>query len=242
MSEINDFKVDRIQWRISLLATTCLSISLLTVYSWFSPTAGKREVKSFTFPDRILLNSWQLVKTESLPLNNLKPLHEGDGNPSRLSDRITSTKHYSYLKNGIPFDIEMRYVIGTRGDIVELIKQRTIIPKEAIENAEIEKIPEVGYYALLSNRDRAYLSTCINSRGNTTVTAQQFSHNRYTQDFKYNRVLPWLQGKDSLRDSRCLWVQISTPITKSTSPTAYQNLTKAWIDWYHWWQPRFPKL
>jgi cyanosortase A-associated protein len=227
-------EIDRIQWRTSLLATTSVSIILLTIYSCLSLTAGKREVKAFTFPDRILLNSWQSVKTESLPLSNLKTLPE--------SDRITSAKHYSYIKNDIPFEIEMQYVVGTKGNIVELIKQRTNIPKEAIAHAHIEKIPEIGYYILFSDRNRVYLNSCINSRGNTTVTAQQFSHNRYTQDLKPNLVLPWLQGKYSFRDVRCLWVQISTPITESTSPIAYQTLTKAWIDWYHWWQPRFPPL
>jgi cyanosortase A-associated protein len=136
----------------------------------------------------------------------------------------------------------MRYLAGTRGDIVTLINKHTNIPKQVVENTDIEKIPEVGYYILFSNRDRAYLSACINSRGNTTVTAKQFSQNRYSQDLKFNIVLPWLQGKDSLRDSRCLWVQLSTPLEKSTTSIAYQTLTKAWIDWYHWWQPRFPTL
>ena len=225
---------DRIQWRTSLLATTCIGISLLIIYSWFSPTAGKREVKAFTFPDRISLNSWQLVKTESLPLSNLKILDK--------DDRITSAKHYSYLKNGIPLEIEMRYLVGTKGNLSELIKKQTGINKEVIDKADLGKIRGIGYYILYSDRDRSYLSTCINSRGNTTVSAQQFSYNRYTQDLKSNLVLPWLQGKDSLRDSRCLWVQLSTPLEKATVPTAYQILTKAWIDWYYWWQLRFPSL
>jgi cyanosortase A-associated protein len=226
--------IARIEWRTSLLATTCLSISLLTIYSWFSPTAGKREVKPFTFSDRILLNSWQLVKTESLPVENLKILTE--------SDRPTSPKHYSYINNNVSLNLEMRYLVGTRGDIVELIKQQKNIPQEIIDNAKIEEIPEIGYHILSHDRDRAYLSTCINSRGNTTVTGKQFSQNRYTHDLNFNLVLPWLQGKESIRDLRCLWVNLSTPIEKKNVSTAYQILTKAWIDWYHWWQPRFPKL
>lgn len=224
----------RIQWQTSLLATTCLSISLLTIYSWFSPSAGKREVKAFIFPNQIELKSWQLIKTESLPLNNIKT--------SLQSDRITAEKHYSYFKNGVPLEIKMRYVIGTKGNLIELINQQSSIPKQLLENADIEKIPGVGYSILFSHNKRAYLNACINSRGNTTVTPQQFSHNRYSQDIKPNSILPWLQGKDSFRDLRCLWVQLSIPIQESTALTAYQTLTNVWIDWYHWWQPRFPSL
>jgi cyanosortase A-associated protein len=226
--------IARIQWRTSLLATTCLSISLLTIYSWFNPTAGKREVKAFTFPDRIQLNSWQLVKTKTLPLENFKTFTE--------SDRHTYPKYYSYINNGIPLEIEMRYLVGTRGDIVELIKQQKNISKKTIENAEIKGIPQIGYYILFRDRDRAYLSACINFRGNTTVTGKQFSYNRYTQDLKVNLVLPWLQGKESIRDLRCLWVNLSMPIAESGKSIAYQILTKAWIDWYYWWQPHFPPL
>jgi cyanosortase A-associated protein len=234
MSEINDFKDNRIQWRTSLLATIWAGISLMTIYSWFNSTAGKREVKSFSFPDRVSLNSWQLVKTETLPLENFKTLTE--------DDRIASAKHYSYLKNGVPLEIEMLYLVGTKGNLPELIKKQTGISQEVIDNADLGEIRGIGSYILYSDRDRAYLSACINSRGNTTVTAQQFSHNRYTQDFKYNLVLPWLQGKDSIRDLRCLWVKLSIPREESSQPEAYQSLTKAWIDWYHWWQPRFPGL
>ncbi|BAU63916.1 unknown protein [Stanieria sp. NIES-3757] len=224
----------RIRWQTSLLATTCLSITLLTIYSWLSPTAGKREVKAFTFPNQIPLNSWQLVTTKSLPLSNFKTLEQ--------SDRITAAKHYSYFKNDIPLEIEMRYLVGTQGNIIELINQQKSISKQVLENADLEEIPGIGYYILFDHDERAYLSACINSRGNTTVTPQQFSHNRYSQDLSSSLILPWLQGKDSLRDIRCLWVELSIPIKKSTTSTAYQTLTKAWIDWYYWWQPRFPSL
>ncbi|AFZ36284.1 hypothetical protein Sta7437_2759 [Stanieria cyanosphaera PCC 7437] len=224
----------RIQWQTSLLATTCLTITLLTIYSWFSPTAGKREVKGFTFPNQINLKSWQLIKTESLPLNHVKTFQP--------SDRIRAEKHYIYFKNGVPLEIKMRYVVGTKGNIIELINQQTSIPKQLLENADLEKIPGVGYHILFSHDERAYLSTCINSRGYTTVTPQQFSHNRYSQDLKFSLLLPWLQGKDSFRDLRCLWVQLSIPMKESTASEAYQTLTNVWINWYDWWQLRFPKL
>lgn len=234
--------IARNQLQTGVLAITWLGITMLTIYAWFSPTASKREVKAFSFPTQIFLDSWQLVKTKSLPLDKLKTIPQEDlSEANLLGDRILAARQYNYLYDGIPLEIQMRYIVGTRGNVLQLINRQTDLSGSILDQTELKKIPQVGYHLFYRDRDKAYFSTCINSRGYTTATAEQFSQNRYRQ-IKPDLVLSWLQGKDSFRDLRCLWIQISIPIQESSLKNTNQILTKAWIDWYSWWQPRFPSL
>jgi cyanosortase A-associated protein len=222
------------QWRINLLAATCTSICLVTVYSLFDPTAGKRQETTFIFPDRVPLPSWQAIATEMLS-EQRKDLTDED-------ERLNSGKRYSYLNNNIPLEIEMHYLVGTRGDIRQYSEQQQLIPAKVLAQKKIQQINNKGFYALFSDQHKAYLSSCINSRGGSTVTMQQFSKNRYAYDLKANLFVPWLLGTETLRDRRCLWTQMSIPINNLNLNQAEQILKTAWIDWYSWWQPRFPDL
>jgi cyanosortase A-associated protein len=222
------------QWRINLFAATCASICLVAVYCLFDPTAGKRQETAFVFPDRIPLKSWQAMDTELLSDRRKDIAGE--------EEHFNSGKRYSYRQNGIPLEIEMRYLVGTRGNVGNAIEQQTSIPAKLFEKGKVRQIDGIGFYTLFADRNRAYLGTCINSRGGSTVNMQQFSKNRYAYDLKYNLFVPWLLGKETLRDRRCLWTQMSIPTNSSNLETAEQILKTAWIDWYRWWQPRFPKL
>ena len=51
----------------------------------------------------------------------------------------------------------------------------------------------------------------------------QFIHNRYTNDFTLSRVLPWVLGKEVLKDDRCVWAQLSTPLNGTTAMDALSN-------------------
>jgi cyanosortase A-associated protein len=216
------------------LAATCTSICLVTIYSWFDPTVGKRQETVFVFPDRVPLKSWQAADTETLSDRRTELTDE--------DERLNAGKRYSYVHNSITLEIEMRYLVGTRGNLSKLSEEQTSIPAKLFDRGKIRQINNIGFYILFSDRDRAYLSSCINSRGGSTVNMQQFSKNRYAYDLKSNLFVPWLLGKEILRDRRCLWTQMSIPKNSSNLNTAEQILKTAWIDWYHWWQPRFPSL
>ncbi len=139
-------------------------------------------------------------------------------------------------------EIEIRYVVGTRGNVSSLIREQTAIPPKVFQSGDWHHVKGIGFYTLFLDQDRAYLSTCINSRGGSTITSEQFLHNRYIYDFKYSLLLSWLQGKESPRDLRCLWTHLSTPVNDLEPEVAYRILKTAWLDLYHWWQPRFPSL
>ena len=224
----------QLPWRTCLLAATFTGVCLVTVYSFLNSTAGRRQVAPFLFPDTVLLDSWQLVKTEQLT--------DQRTDLSRRFDVVKSGKHYSYLKNGIPLEIEIRYVVGTTGNVSRFIEEQTTIPPKVFEKENLHHVKGIGFYTLFIHQDRVHLSTCINSRGGSTVTLRQFFHNRYIHDFKYSIFLSWLLGKESPRDLRCLWTHLSTPVNELEPEAAYRILKTSWLDWYHWWQPRFPSL
>ena len=146
--------------------------------------------------------------------------------------------------------LDISYLVGTRGDVETYLREYTDIPPETIKAKKVKHIEGVGYHALFANGDRqgdsksnrAYLSSCISPRSLSNVTQKQFSQFRYQNDLQLQVGLDWLQGKASIRDRRCLWILLSTPIMQSDPKTAYQVLENTWQDLYQWWLPNFPRL
>jgi cyanosortase A-associated protein len=221
--------LNNLQKRTNFLATTAIGVSLVTVYTLIEPTAGNRSVASFNFPDNIPLNNWQ--QSDSKPLNITKQ----DSSPERL----TSGHSYQYIKGKSDMTIEARYIVGSRGYVESYIDKYTdIAPKDL----KAEYSEGIGHYFLFKDRDRAYLNSCISPRSQSTVTQKQFASNRYQADLNPTVFLNWLFGKASIRDSRCLWVQLSIPLNTSETQNTYSTLQAAWSDWYRWWLPHFPSL
>ena len=224
----------KIQYRNNFLSLTCIGFCVATIYSLIQPTVGNRPVSSFSFPERIPLQSWQLVKTESI-LNSQSEI-------KKQEELIASGKSYTYSNDRLSLEIEMLYLVGTRGNVHSVLENQIAIPAKVLKKAETQKLENVGFYTIFSDRHRAYLSSCINSRGNTTVTQKQFSQNRYAHDLKYSLLLPWLFGQETIRDRRCLLTNLSIPVENLDPEIAYEILQSAWKDWYSWWQPKFPDL
>ena len=86
------------------------------------------------------------------------------------------------------------------------------------------------------------MTACINPRGISTVTPEQFNDNASDRAMDRAVIISWLLGQKDLRDRRCLWTLMSTPITTNSDlNVANQKLEKMWILWYEWWKPRFPE-
>lgn len=223
-----------IQYRNHFLAVTCLGFCLATVYSLIQPTVGNRQVSSFSFPHNIPLKSWQLVKTRSISNRQLEK--------DKQEKLIPSGKSYIYSKNNLSLEVEMLYLVGTRGNVSSVLEKQVAIPAKLLKKANIQKLDNIGFYLHFRDRKRAYLSSCINSRGNTSVTQKQFSKNRYLHDLKYSLLLPWLFGQETIRDRRCLLTNLSISLENLPPEIANEILQEVWQDWYLWWQPRFPHL
>lgn len=224
----------KINYRNNFLGLICIGFCLATAYSIIEPTVGNRQVSSFNFPDRIPLKSWQLLDTESVV--------ESKAEKKDREEIVASAKNYTYSKDNLALKVKMLYLVGTRGNLPGILEDRVAIPAEVLEKAETKQLADIGFYTIFHHRDRAYLSSCINSRGNTTVNQKQFSQNRYKHDLKYDYLLPWMLGKESIRDRRCLLTNLSLPLDNLSPEIAYEILEEVWQDWYSWWQPQFPTL
>ena len=223
------------QLRIPLLIITCVNVLFVVGRSIVDPTIGKRTLTPFVFPQEVPLPQWRLV--ESRPLKG-KTLES-----SSFGKLTLPARQYRYIQNDLHLDIEMRYEVEADGDVRGYIKDQTPI-KFFLDKPSvlIRQNEQLGFYGLLIYEERAYLDACINSRGGSTFTSEQFSNNRAQYDRQFNRLLAWVFVQQPLNDRRCLWAHLSIPLNQSSPDSAYVILEKAWFSWYQWWRPRFPKL
>jgi len=190
-----------------------------------TPTASKPLATTVPLPN------WQLVATQPLKL-----------------DESQGGQRYRYQQNGTTLEIDAHQMVSD-GNVSRYLFVHSPV-RTANANLNVKFQPNIGYYGLVSVENKAYLSACINPRGESTVTEQQFTQNRYTHDLRPARILPWLMGQESLIDYRCLWILMSVPIGNPPTPSsteratleakAYQDLETAWFAWSQWWRSHFP--
>ncbi|MBD2214894.1 cyanoexosortase A system-associated protein [Nostoc linckia FACHB-104] len=207
------------------LASTWIGIILAVIYS----ITTNRPINAASLPDQLPPNSWQqlTVKYWSQPKLN----QDTDIKPPI----VQSGKDYSYIKNDQQLELQMRYVINTRGEPNPFIQP---LSKNLIQESQknIRYVKGIGYYTLYSDSKQAYLSACINPRGGSTVSSNQFMQNRYNHDLTWNRVLPWIFGQGVLRNNRCIWTQLSIPLNGEVDSSIYPVLESFWSENYAAWQ------
>lgn len=239
------------QLRTPLLILTFANILFVFGRLILDPNIGKRTVTPFVFPPVVSLPQWQLVASN--------PLKNQTVEQPPFGKLIFPGRQYRYIQNDLPassgastarrslaplasLDIKMRYLVETDGDVKQFIKDNTAIRFLFDQPLLVVRQQEgLGFYGLFVYEKRAYLDACINSRGGSTFTKEQFSDNRIKYDVQFNRLLPWLLGQQALHDKRCLWTHLSIPLNQSSPESAYLMLEKAWFSWYQWWSTRFPK-
>jgi cyanosortase A-associated protein len=186
-------------------------------------------VAKYNFPESITLSQWDLLFTKPVNPNLVKP-------PAYITGTYIAGKHYRYRQHEKHLEIEMRYLVDTDGDL------KTFITSQAGELAKaLKQDGNGGFYSLYNDKNKAYLSACINPRGGSTVTSDRFNRNRLIYDTRINRIVPWLLGKADILDKRCLWAHLSLPLDRNTPiDETYQMLENVWFDWSDWWRSRFP--
>lgn len=230
--------------RNGFLAAISLGIALVTVYAIADPQAGNRRVADFKFSDEIPLTDWQLLSSESLAIAT----ELDDDN----RESIEAAQRYLYQKNQLNLILEIRYLVGTRGDISALLTKYLAFSPAAIATQKVKKIPEVGSYLLLQkpnnknirnnqNNQNNHLSSCLTSFGHSIADQQEFSLILNQVKLTPRLLWDWVWGKDSLRDRRCLWVHLalSAPDKELNN---HKDLEQAWLELNQWLKPRFPKL
>ncbi|TYQ30342.1 cyanoexosortase A system-associated protein [Pseudanabaena sp. UWO310] len=223
------------KFRMGLLMVLVSGSLLVFGRSVIDSTIGKPT--PFTFPEQIALEPTQ-TQTKLEAQGDIVDPKEFFGQPKYLFG-----KKYKYSLDGIPIDIDLRYAVGSEGDLYYYIKGVTNIEisEEDLRKQSIRKDP-IGFYATFTKQDRVYLTACINPRGISTVTSEQFNDNASSRVMDRDILIGWLLGQKDLRDRRCLWTLMSAPITSESDLHATsQKLEKVWISWYEWWKPRFPQ-
>ncbi|NJR65524.1 MAG: cyanoexosortase A system-associated protein [Leptolyngbyaceae cyanobacterium CRU_2_3] len=218
--------------RLPLLQLACLSIFLTLSKLVLDPVAGQRPFAPFSFPRSIPISGWQLVDSQ--------PLGDRRSNLPKYN-RVIAGQQYLYQQTAAQktrqLEIEVRYVVNTDGNIFQLIKEQKAI---ALKTSPTQVKTNIGIYSRFTVDQQTHLTSCINPRGTSTVTSEQFLHNRYTHDGQLDRLFAWSLGQNSLLDKRCLWVDLSMSAETHMSKQVEASLEKVWRDWMMVWQPQFP--
>lgn len=228
-----------LSWRTALLILTFTGVCWTLVRVWVtdghSPTLAPPPI---TLPDAPPLPGWQLTDSNPIAIE--------------LIPGSRASHAYHFQQGDQPLEIHLHYMAPwTDGNVSRFLFVHTPIHTA---NAGLQQRyhPETGTYGVLTAQGRAYLTACINPRGQSTVTEQQATQNRYATGLRPWRVLRWLLGQDKLWDGRCLWTLMMVRLPPTPSPAAdnrdssiasahaYQILEAAWVPWHHWWQANFP--
>jgi cyanosortase A-associated protein len=212
--------------RIWLLTALFIGVFCVLIKSILFPHTTQSAATPFTFPTSAPLPQWQLL----------------DSQPIKITDDPTflTSRRYRYQQNSNSLNIDMHYIVNSSGDVQDFVKKH-IFSQKATTSLLIRETSGVGFHALFTYQGNAFLSSCINPRGGSTVTFDQFRENRNTYDMQLGRLLLWLLGIQPLRDFRCMWNVLSVPLKTTQPEEVYPLLESAWLSWYSWWETRFPR-
>ncbi|BAU14344.1 hypothetical protein LEP3755_48910 [Leptolyngbya sp. NIES-3755] len=175
-------------------------------------------IKAHFYPNKPTKTAFEIPQTLNLPNWSLQSSSAINENQSNFQ----SGKIYQYQQNQTAIDIEVRHIVNTDGDVRDYLQ---VYQSIALSTSPTVRYKD-GYYAIFTHQNRSYLSACINPKGESTFTGVQFARNRNLYDIRLDRIVPWIFSATSLRDERCLWVQLST-LNRDR-----EGLEKTWFDLY----------
>jgi len=197
------------------------------------PQARTLPQSTFQLPEQVPLSDWQWQESKAFKL-------EGNESASQPSGR-----HYQYFKNGVLLNVETYYLSkasDNNADIKQLLQSLTHLPPDLIQTSTVYYQSGIGFHSFFTHQKTAYLTACMNPEGESTVDQKQFVNNQINRALQPERLTQWIQGRVPLRDDRCIWVMMSTPLEGMDQKTAQTVLAAAWVDWFNWWKSRFPAL
>ncbi|MGK7942811.1 MAG: cyanoexosortase A system-associated protein [Crocosphaera sp.] len=234
-----------IQWkptRISLLGLVFLSLFGLFIYKIIVPEETEKisNTQQVITPDNVPLSQWKLVETQ--PLDPIKT--------ESSETEIPLGQKYEYTNDQEQLKAEIRYS-KYRGSFNQLIIIDLKLPAATI-SPDIHYQKGIGHYAFFEYDNATYLGSCINAKGEATVTLSQYNKNRYRYGWGITRTFLWLIGQKDLVEYRCLWTIMSIPEVAELDfkvniddnnrelNETEKKLEQAWLEWYSWWKKNFP--
>ena len=216
-----------------LLPIAGVMMAITTLLTIFVPQTGRREIQSLEFPSQLSMSGWQEKNSVPLVNNPEKELKFG---------RLRSGQQYYYQKQKMSVTAELRFLSPTFGGVKGYIgKAYDQEFKEAYQQGNTHYISNLGYYHLFHDKDKAYLSACVNPTFESTVNSGQYVTQANENFFDRKTLIPRLLGQNSFRERRCLWVNLSTPLNPDSPESSYQILESFFQAGYPKWQGLFEK-
>ncbi len=218
-----------------------ISLIIILFNFWFYYSAKLGEIAVYRFPQQIPVPGWQLTASEPVSIpqkeQNIPPQTidmEADHSKDILSGQI-----YHYRKAGQDLTVNFYYIPSSSnlGNIQSYYKSLTFLPDLPKLIKPLETVNPKGYHLQFSSGENHYLTACINSMGKSTATVSQFIAYFYRPYLNPSQWLNLLNGKQTLRDKRCVWGQLS--LAKANGSDA--ELEAVWQALLSYWQDNFPK-
>ena len=215
-------------WLIPMTGIVMLVATAITV---IIPDIGRREIQPLSFPIQLSLAGWNLEKSQSLVENPETKL--------RLH-RLRSGQKYQYQKPTEEVTVALRFFSPTHGNVESYLKRNYDDSiTEAFLEGETRSFSKLGNYHLFSDDQSVYLSACIRPQGKSTVTVTEYVNQTNAGVFRLEGIIPRLLGKRSLRERRCLWVHLSTPLQGDSLEAKEEVLEQVFQKGYSQWQGLF---
>ncbi|MFW6296206.1 MAG: hypothetical protein ACOC04_03335, partial [Halothece sp.] len=136
--------------------------------------------------------------------------------------------------------VALRFFSPTFGNVENYLRRSYgSSQQEAYREGENRNISSLGNYQVFNDGETAYLTACITPEGKSTVSVSDYVSQTNATVFHPKGILPRLTGERSLRERRCLWVHLSTPL-EGESPEAKEDVLEAvFQEGYPQWQGLF---
>jgi cyanosortase A-associated protein len=224
------------QWeqvRSYLLAATLLgSLGVLGKLVLF-PKNQMPDMPTYTFPTTVPLQKWRFVQSYPMTLQK----ETAPALVTSVDAQTVAGQQYRYIQNGAPLTIEMRYFVDTYIHVPSILEDSTLAsrkPDYKVLNSA------TGEYARFEEFGKVHQSACVTQYGGTSVSDRQLRQRQNTLPVLSKRFFPWFLGQASLRDLRCVWVNMAIE-TRALNANS-QLLDQTWSEWVQWWQNHYPDL
>ncbi|ELS05528.1 hypothetical protein Xen7305DRAFT_00052740 [Xenococcus sp. PCC 7305] len=191
--------------KLRLIILVCCNFTVLVALIFLVAKPEKNRLSQ-----TIAGKEWELIKNNNILVN----------------ERQIIGRKYQEEKNH-DLTIEIYYIPNNLVGTSEILEQYLDFEPK-LETLTVRENNKIGHYGLFSEGNRAYLTTCLHSRGKTAFTSQQFAQlvNHNLRD----RLFPWILGFSDLRDWSCFWVKMSISLDNLTEEEAVFALQQNLFD------------
>jgi cyanosortase A-associated protein len=216
--------------RSPILACTFVGILLLVGRLALLGTGAPDARNAFRLPEKVPLPGWE-------------------ASSDHVADR--GLQHYRCWRGADLIEIEMIYIPDL--DVLEMppdclpldSRRRLLIRSDGRMDSsgvkfssppalEIRNREGTGFHAIWVDAGQSHLSAYVNPTGGSTVTARQFTWNRYAE-MRPDRFLRWLLGRGRLQDGRSILAHFSILTDSGGADASARKLEDLWTESAGWW-------